>query len=138
MTGVLIPCARPHSFTQSISVIDRRRAPTGTNRPSRSRFGAVLDARVILNASGLHFPILLSSPSNSPHQTPGTAFPGRNPVGFHNSGKKCNPQLPMSILKKRINGMLVKNCACPDQQSYRNSAWSLKNAGGPLKMQAVP
>jgi len=52
MTGVLIPCARPHSFTQSISAIERRRAPTGTNRPSRSRFGAVLDARVILNASG--------------------------------------------------------------------------------------
>ena len=56
------------------SVIDRRRAPTGTNRPFRSRFGAVLDARVILNAGGLHFPILLSSPTNSPHRTPELHF----------------------------------------------------------------
>ena len=69
LTGVLIPCARPLSFKQSISVIERNRAPTGTNRPFRSRFGAVLDARVILNAGGLHFPILLSSPTNSPHRT---------------------------------------------------------------------
>ena len=29
---------------------------------------------------------LPNSPSNSPHRTPGTAFLGRNPVGFHNSG----------------------------------------------------
>ena len=56
------------------SVIGRRRAPTGTNRPFRSRFGAVLDARVILNAGGLHFPILLSSPTNSPHRTPELHF----------------------------------------------------------------
>ena len=83
------------------SVIGRRRAPTGTNRPFRSRFGAVLDARVILNAGGLHFPILLSSPTNSPHRTPGTAFLSRIARGSITQGIFCNPQLPMSILKRK-------------------------------------
>ena len=79
------------------SVIGRRRAPTGTNRPFRSRFGAVLDARVILNAGGLHFPILLSSPTNSPHRTPGTAFLSRTARGSITQGIFCNPQLAVVI-----------------------------------------
>ena len=100
LTGVLIPRARPLSITQSISVIEQNRAPTGTNRPFRSRFGAVLDARVILNAGGLHFPTLLSSPTNSPRRTPGTAFLSRIARGSITQAIFCDPQLPMSILKK--------------------------------------
>ena len=99
LAGVLIPCARPLSFKQSICVIERNRAPTGTNRPFRSRFGAVLDARVILNAGGLHFPILLSSPTNSPHRTPGTAFLSRIARGSITQAIFCDPQLEMSILE---------------------------------------
>ena len=42
LTGVLIPCASLHSFKQSISVIERNRAPTGKKRSSRGRYVAVL------------------------------------------------------------------------------------------------
>ena len=51
LTGVLIPCARPLSFTQSISVIERNRAPTGKKRSSRGRHVAVLSLEVKLAAS---------------------------------------------------------------------------------------
>ena len=47
LTGVLIPCARLLSFKQSISVIERNRAPTGKKRLSRGRYVAVLSPRPI-------------------------------------------------------------------------------------------
>eukprot|EP01043_Picozoa_sp_COSAG02_P020721 COSAG02_NODE_1028_length_15086_cov_21.563555_6_plen_112_part_00 len=38
---------------------------------------------------------------DDPGEGGGSAGSGRNPVGFHNPGKKCNPQLAMSTLKRK-------------------------------------
>ena len=120
LTGVLIPCARPLSFKQSISVIERNRAPTGTNRPFRSRFGAVLDARVILNAGGLHFPILLSSPTNSPHRAPGTAFLSRIARGSITQGIFCDPQLEMSRVASSMHPPIYQDFNSRGGPRYEN------------------
>ena len=51
LTGVLIPCARPLSFKQSISVIERNRAPTGTIQSAA--FATVEGAMTIGETRGL-------------------------------------------------------------------------------------